>query len=179
MSHGSQEEHAENIRRARAAAERMKRPLSVLVDLSGPKIRTGTLKDGKPVMLKANQLFTITTRKVEGDNQQVSTNFDGITRDVKPGARILLDDGLIELHVEQVTDTDVITRVINDGPLSERKGINLPGISLAIPSLTEKDRKDLQWAVEQNADYIALSFVRRAQDCLEAKELIKAAGGRA
>jgi pyruvate kinase len=179
MSHGSQEEHAENIRRARAAAVRMNRPLSVLVDLSGPKIRTGTLKDGQPVMLKANQLFTITTRKVEGDNQQVSTNFDGIARDVKPGARILLDDGLIELHVEQVTDTDVITRVMNDGPLSERKGINLPGISLAIPSLTEKDRKDLQWAVEQDADYIALSFVRRAQDCLEAKELIKAAGGRA
>jgi pyruvate kinase len=179
MSHGSQEEHAESIKRARAAAERMKRPLSVLVDLSGPKIRTGTLKDGKPVMLKANQLFTITTRKVEGDNEQVSTNFDGIARDVKPGARILLDDGLIELHVEQVTDTDVITRVMNDGPLSERKGINLPGVSLAIPSLTEKDRKDLQWAVEQDADYIALSFVRRAQDVLEAKELIKAAGGRA
>lgn len=179
MSHGNYEDHAENIRRARAAATTMKRPLAVLVDLSGPKIRTGKLKDGKTVQLQANQTFTITVRDVEGDANMVSTNYSGMARDVRPGARILLDDGLIELHVESTTDTDVVTRVVNSGPLSERKGINLPGIILPIPSLTEKDRRDLIWAVEQKADYIALSFVRRAQDCIEAKELIQAAGGKA
>jgi len=179
MSHGTQEEHAENIKRARAAATSMKRPLAVLVDLSGPKIRTGTLRGGVPIQLQANQTFILTTRDVEGDVTQVSTNYSGIARDVKPGARILLDDGLIELHVENTTDTDVICRVINGGPLSERKGINLPGASLPIPSLTEKDRRDLKWAVEQRADFIALSFVRRASDCVRAKELIKQAGGHA
>jgi pyruvate kinase len=179
MSHGTQDEHAENIRRARAAAETMKRPLSLLVDLSGPKIRTGVLKNGQPVQLEANSLFTITTRSVAGDAHEVSTNYPGMARDLRPGARLLLDDGAIELRVERTTETDVIARVINGGMLGERKGINLPGIELPIPSLTDKDRRDLQWAVRQQADYIALSFVRRAKDCTEAQALIKAAGGRA
>jgi pyruvate kinase len=177
MSHGTQDEHAENITRARAAAERMKRPLAILVDLSGPKIRTGVLKNGQPVQLEANSLFTITTRSVAGDAREVSTNYANMARDVKPGARLLLDDGLIELHVERTTDTDVVCRVINGGALGERKGINLPGVALPIPSLTDKDRRDLQWAVRQHVDYIALSFVRRAQDCVEAKALIQSAGG--
>jgi pyruvate kinase len=178
MSHGTQEEHAETIRRARAAAERLKRPLSVLVDLSGPKIRTGMLKGGQPVTLDANALFTLTTRSVVGDQREVSTNYAGLARDVRPGARVLLDDGLIELSVESTTETDVVTRVVNGGQLSERKGINLPGVSMPIPSLTDKDRRDLQWAVREGADYIALSFVRRAEDCIEAKHLIEAAGGK-
>jgi len=178
MSHGTQDEHAENIRRARMAAEAMKRPLAVLVDLSGPKIRTGVLKGGQPVQLEANALFTITTRSVAGDTREVSTNYEGMARDVKAGARLLLDDGAIELRVERTTDTDVICRVINGGTLGERKGINLPGVVLPIPSLTDKDRRDLQWAVRQGADYIALSFVRRSEDCTEAKNLIESAGGR-
>jgi pyruvate kinase len=178
MSHGTQEEHTETIARARAAAARLKRPLSVLVDLSGPKIRTGVLKGGQPVQLEANALFTLTTRSVVGDAREVSTNYAGLARDVRPGARVLLDDGAIELTVESATDTDVVTRVVNGGTLSERKGINLPGAALPIPSLTDKDRRDLQWAVREGADYIALSFVRRAEDCLEAKALIKAAGGK-
>ncbi|MFN2453549.1 MAG: pyruvate kinase [Pyrinomonadaceae bacterium] len=179
MSHGTQDEHAENIKRARAAAETMKRPLTVLVDLSGPKIRTGVLKNGQPVQLETNGLFTITTRSVGGDAHEVSTNYAGMARDVRAGARLLLDDGAIELHVERTTETDVVCRVINGGVLGERKGINLPGVQLPIPSLTDKDRRDLQWAVRQGADYIALSFVRRAEDCTEAQALIKAAGGRA
>jgi pyruvate kinase len=177
MSHGTQEEHAESIRRTRAAAERLKRPVSVLVDLSGPKIRTGVLTGGQPVQLEPNALFTLTTRSVGGDAREVSTNYAGLARDVKPGARILLDDGAIELIVESTTETDIVTRVLNGGTLSERKGINLPGVALPIPSLTDKDRRDLQWAVREGADYIALSFVRRAEDCVEAKSLIKAAGG--
>ena len=179
MSHGTQDEHAENIRRARVAAETMKRPLSVLVDLSGPKIRTGVLKGGQPVRLEANSLFTITTRAVTGDTHEVSTNYPGMARDVRAGTRLLLDDGAIELHVERTTESDVLCRVINGGILGERKGINLPGVQLPIPSLTDKDRRDLQWAVRQGADYIALSFVRRAEDCTEAQSLIKAAGGHA
>jgi pyruvate kinase len=178
MSHGTQDEHAESIRRARAAAEMMRRPLAVLVDLSGPKIRTGVLKGGQPVQLEPNSIFTITTRSVVGDTREVSTNYAGMARDLRAGARILLDDGLIELHVESTTDTEVVCRVINGGMLGERKGINLPGVALPIPSLTDKDRRDLQFAVRQGADYIALSFVRRAQDCTEAKDLIKASGGR-
>ncbi|HYP53989.1 MAG TPA: pyruvate kinase [Pyrinomonadaceae bacterium] len=178
MSHGQQEEHAETIRRARAAAERLRRPLSVLVDLSGPKIRTGVLKGGQPVTLEANAVFTLTTRAVIGDAREVSTNFAGLPASVRPGARVLLDDGAIELAVESTTETDVVTRVVNGGTLAERKGINLPGASLPIPSLTDKDRRDLQWAVREGADYIALSFVRRAEDCSEAKALIRAAGGR-
>ncbi|HYP54665.1 MAG TPA: pyruvate kinase, partial [Pyrinomonadaceae bacterium] len=136
-------------------------------------------KGGQPVQLEDGALFTITTRSVAGDAREVSTNYAGLARDVRPGARVLIDDGLIELRVESTTDTDVSCRVVNGGPLGERKGLNLPGASLPIPSLTDKDRRDLQWAVRHEADYIALSFVRRAEDCLEAKSLIRAAGGRA
>jgi pyruvate kinase len=179
MSHGTPEEKANDIRLARAAAGKMNRPLAVLVDLSGPKIRTRSLKHHQPVELKANQQFTITARDIEGDSTQVATNYTGMPRDVSPGARILLDDGAIELRVESTTETDVVTRVINGGMLGERKGINLPGISLPIPSLTEKDRADLKWAAQQAVDYFALSFVRSGADCIEAKKLIESAGSRA
>ncbi len=179
MSHGTQEEHAETIRRARDAAARLRRPLAALDDLSGPKIRTGVLSGGRPVQLETNQTFTITTRAVDGTAREVSTNYSSMARDVTPGARLLLDDGAIELHVEGATETDLICRVVNGGTLGERKGINLPGVQLPIPSLTEKDRRDLVWAVKQSADYIALSFVRRAEDCAEAKSLIRQAGGHA
>src|SRR5258708_21914707 len=179
MSHGTQDEKANDIRMVRAAAEKMNRPLAVLVDLAGPKIRTRTLKDHQPVKLEANQQFIITTRDVEGDETQVATNYLGMPGDVHSGARILLDDGAIELRVETTTDTDVVARVINGGTLGERKGINLPGITLPIPSMTEKDREDVRWAAQQGVDYFALSFVRSGADCLAAKELIKSAGSRA
>lgn len=179
MSHGTHDEKSVDIKRARAAAKKMGLSLAVLVDLSGPKIRTGELGGGQPVKLEAGSLFKLTTRPVIGDATQVSTNYPDIARVVKPATRLLLDDGAIELYVESTTDTDVVCRVINGGILGERKGINLPGVALPIDSLTEKDIVDLKWAVEQNADYIALSFVRRASDCVRAKELIKQAGGHA
>ncbi|HVS20543.1 MAG TPA: pyruvate kinase, partial [Pyrinomonadaceae bacterium] len=143
MSHGTPDEKTNDVRLARAAAAKMNRPLAVLVDLSGPKIRTRTLKNHEPVTLVADQQFTITTREIEGDNSQVATNYAGMPRDVRAGERVLLDDGAIELRVESANETDVVTRVINGGILGERKGINLPGITLPIPSLTEKDREDL------------------------------------
>jgi len=173
MSHGTQAEHTESIERARAAAVKLGKPLSVLVDLSGPKIRTRTLKDSRPVELRKGELFTLTTRDIVGDATQVSTNFTQLPSVVKPDTQILLDDGALELRVESVSETDIITRVTVGGWLQERKGINLPHTELPIPSLTEKDHVDLEWAMEQNVDYIALSFVRKAEDCREVKDLIK------
>jgi pyruvate kinase len=179
MSHGTHLEKAADIEQARAAARRMGRPLSVLVDLSGPKIRTGELKGNEPVKLESDARFIITTTSIEGDAQRVSTNYKDLPKVVQPGARLLLDDGAIALVVESTTDTEVTCRVVDEGLLGERKGINLPGVALPIESLTEKDIIDLKWAVQQKADYIALSFVRRATDCERAKRLIREAGGQA
>ena len=179
MLHGTPDEQAEDIRVVRTAARELDRPLAVLVDLCGPKIRTGPLKDSHPVTLETDARFTITTRPIEGNASEVSTNYPDLARVVQPGAKLLLDDGAIALTVETTTKSDVVCRVINGGVLGERKGINLPGVSLPIASLTEKDKIDLQWAVQQDADYIALSFVRRAEDCVEAKSLIQEAGGHA
>ncbi len=173
MSHGTQEEHAKTIKIARAAAIKLNKPLSVLVDLSGPKIRTRSLKNGKSVLLREGQEFVITTREIVGNESEVSTNFTRLPDAVDPGTRILVDDGSIELVVESKTDTDVKCRVIIGGLLAERKGINLPNTPLPIPSLTEKDHADLIWAIEHNVDYIALSFVRTAADCKEVKDIIK------
>lgn len=178
MSHGTHAEHAQVIVNARAAAKKLDKALSVLVDLSGPKIRTGLLQNATPVFLEDGAEFTITSRDIEGNASEVSTNFKDLPKLAVKGARILLDDGAIELKVKSVTKTDVKTTVVNGGKLSERKGINLPNTTLPIPSLTEKDRTDLVWAMTQNVDYIALSFVRTAEDCLEVKELIKKANTR-
>lgn len=173
MSHGTQDEHAETIKNVRKVAEKLGNPLSVLVDLSGPKIRTGLLQNATPVLLETDAEFTITSRDISGNAAEVSTNFKELPKLVEKGARILLDDGAIELKVKKVTKTDVITKVVNGGILSERKGINLPNTKLPIASLTKKDREDLEWAMTQDVDYVALSFVRKAEDCTEVKELIK------
>src|SRR5215203_2640218 len=173
MSHGTEAEHSATLERARAAAANLKKPLAILADLAGPKIRTRTLKNGAPVELKAGAEFTITTREVEGTENEVSTNYDGLPQVVEPGTRILIDDGAIELVVESESDTDIKCRVVVGGWLKERKGINLPNTSLPIPSMTEKDEADLIWAMANNVDYVALSFVRRAQDCREVKQRIK------
>jgi pyruvate kinase len=173
MSHGTQEEQSARIDRARAAAANLKKPLAILVDLSGPKIRTRTLRNASPVYLSEGAKFVITTREVEGDENQVSTNFDRLPEAVEPGTRVLIDDGAIELIVESETETDITTIVKVGGWLHERKGINLPNTPLPIPSMTEKDRSDLAWALSQKVDYIALSFVRRGEDCREARQKIK------
>jgi len=179
MSHGSHLEKTADIERARAAAKKMGKSLAVLVDLSGPKIRTSELKNHEPVKLERDALFTITTQKIEGDAQRVSTNYPDLPKVVAAGTRLLLDDGAIALVVQSTTATEVVCRVVDAGLLGERKGINLPGVALPIDSLTEKDIIDLKWAVQQDADYIALSFVRRGSDCERAKRLIREAGGRA
>jgi pyruvate kinase len=176
MSHGIHEQHAATIQILRALARELGRPLGILLDLSGPKIRTGLLQNHQAIHLQAGQLLTITTRDVIGDASTVSTSYAHLPHDVKAGDRILFADGLIELRVEQVTETDVICRVINGGELGEHKGINLPGVKLSAPSLTEKDRADLRFGLEQGVDYVALSFVRSADDCVQAKKLIESFG---
>lgn len=172
MSHGSYEEHAAVIGFLRAASEELHKPIAILLDLCGPKIRTGKLKDGKPVMLTPGQMLTLTTEDIEGDATQVSTNYPYLLQDVQVGKRILIDDGLLELSVERKTDHAVECRVIYGGLLGQRKGINLPGIALSISSITDKDKQDLEFGIRQHVDYVALSFVRSAKDCAEAQALI-------
>lgn len=173
MSHGTSEEHTATVKAARAAAANLNEPISILVDLSGPKIRTRSLEDKKPVLLETDEIFTLTTRDIVGNEKEVSTTFKELPESVKIGGTILLDDGSLELRVEDINDTDVICRVVSGGLLYESKGINLPNTKLPIPSLTDKDRVDLDWAMEQDIDYVALSFVRKAEDCREVKEIIK------
>jgi pyruvate kinase len=164
FSHGTHEEHAATIGRVRRVANRMNKAIAILQDLQGPKIRTGNLVHGEGVELRDNSEFTITTRAVPGTASEVSTTYDDLPHDVKAGDRLLLDDGKMELRVERVDGTDIHTRVLHGGLLKEHKGINLPGVIVNIPSLTDKDRIDLAFGVAQGVDYVAISFVRRAED---------------
>ena len=173
FSHGKQDEHALVIERIRAIASRLKLPIAILQDLQGPKIRTGPLQSGEPVKLTDGATFTITTRPVAGNAQLVSTTYQQLPQDVKPGDRILLDDGLMELRVLNANETDVHCMVIHGGLLKEHKGINLPGVAVSAPALTEKDRNDLRFGILHDVDYVALSFVRKPEDVLEAKALIR------
>ena len=173
FSHGSHDQHAQSIATLRAAAVKHQKPIAILADLQGPKIRTAALAGGGPVQLRAGQLFTITTRRILGDSTRVNTTFTPLPREVHRGDRILLSDGLIELSVKQVRHTEVLCEVVNGGALGENKGINLPGIKLSVPALTPKDRADLAFALKHGADYIAVSFVRRKEDILLAKQLIR------
>jgi pyruvate kinase len=172
FSHGTHEDHARTIKRLRDASGRLAKPIGILADLQGPKIRTGTLKDKKPVPLVTGQKFTISINAVEGTSEGVSTTYKRMARDVSRGDRILLGDGLIELQVLSTTSTTVITKVVNGGLLGEHKGINLPGVKLKIPAVTAKDHADLVFALEQGANFVAVSFVRSAKDVLHAKKAI-------
>jgi pyruvate kinase len=175
FSHGSHETHAHSIAMVHAAAAELGKTVGILADLQGPKIRTGTLAGGGTVTLRSGQQFIITTAKILGDSTRVNTTFRPLPREVKSGDRILLSDGLIELRVEKVRGPEVICRVVNGGVLGEHKGINLPGVKLRVPALTPKDRADLRFALSQNVDFIAASFVRRPKDVLLAKALIRRA----
>jgi len=173
FSHGTQEEHAGVIQRIRAISSRLGCSIAILQDLQGPKIRTGQLQGGQPVKLIDGAEVTITTRPVTGDAQTIATTYEPLPRDVKAGDRILLDDGLLELHVIDFAETEVRCTVVHGGLLKEHKGINLPGVAISAPALTEKDRDDLRFGVKHGVDYVALSFVRKPEDVLEAKDLIR------
>jgi len=175
FSHGTHETHAQSIAMVHAAAAELGKTVGILADLQGPKIRTGVLAGGGTVNLRGGQQFIITTAKILGDSTRVNTTFRPLPREVKSGDRILLSDGLIELRVEKIRGVEVICRVVNGGVLGEHKGINLPGVKLRVPALTPKDREDLRFALAHNVDFIAASFVRRPEDVLLAKALIRRA----
>ena len=172
FSHGTHEDHALNIQRLRRAAQREGRTLCILQDLQGPKIRTGPLERHEPVLLKTGSVVTITPQDVPGIATRISTTFPDLARELKAGDRILLSDGLIELRVRGIRGRDVLCDVLNGGMLGEHKGINLPGIALSIPALTEKDRNDLEFGLNHGVDAVAISFVRTAADVSMVKQII-------
>lgn len=174
-SHGSAEEHEEVYRNVRQAAEEAGRNVAVLVDLQGPKIRLGRFKDG-PHELAVDDVFTITTRDVEGTKDICGTTFKGLPADCAPGDALLIDDGKVRLEVTEVTETDVVTKVVVPGPVSNNKGINLPGVAVSVPALSEKDEDDLRWGLKLGADFIALSFVRSAADYADVERIMNEEG---
>lgn len=178
MSHGEREHHGEIIARIRRIASELSKPVAVMLDVSGPKIRTGKLRGGEARLDDGTEV-RITTEQIEGDATRFSTNYPLLARDVARGDRILIDDGQIELQVQSTTSTDVIARVLHGGLLSDHKGINLPGARVSIPSITEKDVADLRFGIEHEVDLVAQSFVRSAADCCQASELIKKFNGNA
>ena len=163
MSHGNFDDHARRLHLVRQAAKDAGRPVGTFADLQGPKIRLAEFVDGE-AFIQAGDRFTITTRDVEGDAAVCGTTLKTITDDVRPGDQILINDGAIELRALEVTDTDVVTEVVVGGRVSDHKGINLPGVAVSVPALSEKDADDLRWAMEHGVDMVALSFVRSASD---------------
>jgi pyruvate kinase len=176
FSHGTHEDRARMVAAVRRASAHYEKPIGILADLQGPKIRTGKLVGGKPVRLRFGQRFTITTRNILGTEEGVSTTFRALPEAVHKGDRVLLNDGEVALRVISVHGQDVITQVENGGDIGEHKGINLPGVKLKIPSMTPKDRKDLVSAMAIGADYLAISFVRTAADVRAAKQAIARTG---
>jgi pyruvate kinase len=163
LSHGEYADHEKIYHEIRRASDESGRAVGVLVDLQGPKIRTGRFAEG-PVKLATGDTFTITTRDIQGDQDEVGTTYKGLPGDVEAGDVLLVDDGKVALQATDVSDTDVVCKVTVGGTVSNNKGINLPGVAVSVPALSEKDKEDLRWALRLRADMIALSFVRSAKD---------------
>nr|BFE89020.1 hypothetical protein GCM10020093_116210 [Planobispora longispora] len=177
LSHGSHELHKEVYDRLKEAAADLGRGVGVLADLQGPKIRVGKFEEG-PVRLGFGDVFTITTEGVPGDREQVSTTYLGLPKDVRPGDSILVDDGRVHLEVTRVDGPRVTTRVVIGGMISDNKGLNLPGVNVSAPALTDKDEADLRWALRTGFDLIALSFVRRPSDADVVRNIMEQEGVR-
>src|SRR5437763_12034224 len=173
FSHGTHEEKAHLIERLRKVAQKEGRNICLLQALQGPKTRTGRLKRRRPVASKSGSKLTITPRDILGTPHLISTSLKTLAQEVEPGARILLSDGLIELRVRSIHGEDVECEVINGGMLGEHKGINLPGIAVRVPSLTEKDEKDLEFGLKHGVDAVAVSFIRTAEDVRLVKRLVR------
>ncbi len=166
MSHGTHQEQKQRIDKIKQFREELKKPVAILLDTKGPEIRTGLFKNGKE-LLKTGQTFTFTTNDYDGDNTCCSISFKGLPKDLKTGDKILVDDGLIEMVVQNLTDTDIECKVINEGYIASRKGINVPGVSLSLPFISETDRADIAFGVEQDLDFIAASFTRTPEDIFQ------------
>ncbi len=177
FSHGTHEEAKIRIDRIKRIREELDIPVAILLDTKGPEVRIKTFKDGK-VTLKEGQTFTLCTDDVEGDENQVSITYSDLPNDVHAGSRILIDDGLIELEVANIKNGKIICHVKNGGTISDRKGVNIPNVSLSMPYMSEKDRSDILFGIEQDVDFIAASFVRTADDVLQVKQLLEKNGGK-
>ena len=175
LSHGSYAEHQSRMDAVRNAAAKAGVPIAVLVDLQGPKIRLARFANG-PHDLSRGDVFTITIDDIEGTKDRVGTTYKGLPGDCKPGDRILIDDGKVTVEVTSVTKTDVVTKVIEPGAVSNNKGINLPGVAVSVPALSEKDIDDLRWGLKAGADFIALSFVRSADDIKDVHRIMDEEG---
>ncbi len=175
LSHGGYEEHQSRLNEVRTAAKEAGKPVAILVDLQGPKIRLARFKAG-PHDLSRGDIFTITTDEVEGTKDRVGTTYKGLPGDCKPGDRILIDDGKVTVEVTAVKGNDVVTKVIEPGAVSNNKGINLPGVAVSVPALSEKDKEDLRWGLKAGADFIALSFVRSAEDIVDVHQIMDEVG---
>jgi pyruvate kinase len=177
MSHGDHADHLKRLLLVRSISEELERPVAVMADLQGPKIRTGRLKDDEPVVWKTGTSTIITVNPCpEGTAELVGTTYPGLADDVKTGDIILVDDGRMRLHVERVDTNDIHCTILVGGILKNNKGINLPGVTVSTPSLSDKDKADLAWAIANDVDYIALSFVRNARDVRNVKNRIAESG---
>lgn len=171
FSHGDHAQHKKNLDRVKRLREELGLPIAALLDTKGPEIRVKDFKEGK-VTLNNGQLFTLTTREIEGDETAVSITYKNLVDDVKVGNRILIDDGLISMRVQEITETDIICVVENGGPVSNHKGVNVPNVALSMPYVSERDREDIIFGIEQGFDFIAASFVRTAEDILEIRDIL-------
>ena len=176
FSHGDHAEHRHRLEILESVREELGIPIASLLDTKGPEIRTGKLKDGKKVTLKEGDLYTLTTEEIVGDETRGYINYAGLAEDVKPGDRILIDDGLIELHVREVNGTDIVCRIENGGELGEKKGVNVPGVRVKLPALTDKDKEDIRFGVDAGFDFVAASFVRNADAIREIREILDEKG---
>ena len=172
FSHGNHEDHGIKLERVRRISRELELPVAVLLDTRGPEIRLRDFEGGK-VTLEKGQRFVLTTEEMMGTAERAAITYKNLVKDVKPGDSILIDDGLIGLKVDELTDTDIICTVQNGGPVSNRKGINVPGVTLSMPYIDEKDREDIIFGCERGFDFIAASFVRCREDILEIREILK------
>ena len=176
FSHGDHEEQKSRMDLLKELRQELNTNTAILLDTKGPEIRTGVLKGGKRIMLKAGEQFTLTTEEIEGDESKVSITYEGLVQDVDAGRVILIDDGLIELKVVGKSEKEIFCEVIIGGELGERKGVNVPNVAVRLPAITEKDKDDIRFGVEQGIDFIAASFVRNAECVLEIKAYLKELG---
>lgn len=176
FSHADYEEHGNRIARIKKIRKEQNKPVAILLDTKGPEIRLKTFLSGK-ADLHAGQIFTLKSEEIQGDETQVSITYTDLYKDVTAGSRILIDDGLIEMKVREVSGTDIICEVLNDGAVSDKKGINVPGVVLSMPYLSQKDKEDILFGIKKDVDFIAASFVRTAEDVKQIRDLLCANGG--
>lgn len=172
FSHGDYEEHGGRIKTIRQASAELGKSIAILLDTKGPEIRTGKLKE-EPIELEQDELITLTTDEILGDKDRISITYSDLPNDVEVGSTILIDDGLIGLTVLDIQGTEIKCRIVNGGTIKSKKGVNVPGVNISLPGITEKDANDIKFGIEQGVDFIAASFVRKASDVLEIRELLE------